>query len=303
MTFSLTILGSSSAIPTLTRNPSAHLLNVNERFFLIDCAEGTQLQIRRFHVHLQRIQRIFISHLHGDHYYGLIGLINTLHLLGRKDELHLYGPPLLKDIIDIQLQASQTTLNYPLVFYPLSFSEYNLIFEDGKVTVHSFPLIHSVPTCGFIFRQKIQDRKLRKDKINELNIPLGEMHNIKAGKDYTDQQGRVFKNEDITLDPPAPKSYAYCSDTAYNEDILPIIRHCDLLYHEATFMQKMVASAQDKRHSTTIEAATLAKKAMVKKLLIGHFSARYDDLQPLLDEARTIFPDTILAEDGMSFSI
>jgi len=303
MTFSLTILGSSSAIPTLTRNPSAHLLNVNERFFLIDCAEGTQLQIRRFHVHLQRIQRIFISHLHGDHYYGLIGLINTLHLLGRKDELHLYGPPVLKDIIDIQLQASQTTLNYPLVFYPLSFSGYNLIFEDDKVTVHSFPLIHSVPTCGFIFRQKNQGRKLRKDKVNELSIPIAAMHNIKEGQDYIDEQGRVFKNDDITRDPPAPKSYAYCSDTAYDEEILPIIRNCDLLYHEATFMQKMVASAQDKRHSTTIEAATLAKKAMVKKLLIGHFSARYDDLQPLLDEARTIFPDTILAEDGMSFPI
>src|ERR1035437_9391738 len=253
MSFKVTILGSSSAIPTLTRNPSAHLLNVNERLYLIDCAEGTQLQIRRFHVHFQRIQRIFISHLHGDHYYGLIGLINTLHLLGRKDELHLYGPPLLKDIIDIQMRASQTTLNYPLVFYPLSFSGYNMIFEDDKVTVHSFPLIHSVPTCGFIFRQKIQDRKLRKDKVNELRIPITAMHNIKE----------------------VPKSYAYCSDTAYDEEILPIIRNCDLLYHEATFMQKMVASAQDKRHSTTIEAATLAKKAMVKKLLIGHFSARY----------------------------
>jgi ribonuclease Z len=303
MTFSLTILGSNSAIPTLTRNPSAHLLNVNERLFLIDCAEGTQLQIRKFHVHFQRIQRIFISHLHGDHFFGLIGLLNSMHLLGRKEELHLYGPPLLKEILDLQLEASQTTLNYPLFFYPLSFSGYEMIYEDEKVTVHSFPLLHSVPTCGFIFQEKKQERRIRKDMLAELKIPVSEMQNLKRGQDYVDEQGRVFKNEEITLDPPSPRSYVYCSDTAYTESILPFIRQCDLLYHETTFMQNMAASARDKQHSTTIEAATIAKKANVKKLLIGHFSARYDDLQPLLEEARSVFPDTIIAEDGMSISI
>jgi ribonuclease Z len=303
MTFSVTILGSNSAIPTLTRNPSAHLLNVNERLFLIDCAEGTQLQIRKFHVHFQRIKRIFISHLHGDHFFGLIGLLNSLHLLGRKDEIHLYGPPMLKEIIDLQLEASQTTLNYPLFFYPLSFSGYDLIFEDEKVSVHSFPLVHSVPTCGFIFREKKQLRRIKKNILSEVNIPIEERHNIKRGQDFTDEKGRIFRNDELTLDPDRPRSYAYCSDTAYTETILPFIQYCDLLYHETTFMQKMAANAREKQHSTTIEAATLAKKAHVKKLLIGHFSARYDDLQPLLDEARTVFPETILAEDGMTVNI
>jgi ribonuclease Z len=303
MSFKVTILGSSSAIPTLTRNPSAHLLNVNERLYLIDCAEGTQLQIRRFHIHFQRIERIFISHLHGDHFFGLIGLLNSLHLLGRKEELHLYGPPLLKGILDLQLEASKTTLNYALFFHPLDFSGFEMIYENEKVSVYSFPLLHSVPTCGFLFREKKQERRIRKELLAVLKIPVEEMQNVKRGGDYTDEQGKVYKNEEITLDPPSPRSYAYCSDTSYSESIIPFIQQCDLLYHETTFMQEMAANAKEKQHSTTIEAATLAKKAEVKKLMIGHFSARYDDLQPLLDEARSVFPDTILAEDGMTINI
>ncbi|MCX6243278.1 MAG: ribonuclease Z [Bacteroidetes bacterium] len=298
MTFSLTILGSNSAIPTLSRNPSAHLLNVNERLFLIDCAEGTQLQIRRFHIHFQRIRRIFISHLHGDHYFGLIGLLNSLHLLGRKEEMHLYGPPLLEEILDLQLKASTTTLVYPLIFHPLSFGSYDLVYDDESVTVHSFPLLHSIPTCGFIFREKKAGRKIRKDLPDDVKIPLSEMKNLVQGDDVMDQEGRFHRNEELTTDPPAPRSYAYCSDTAYTESIIPYIQNCDLLYHESTFMQNMAGIAREKMHSTTVEAATLAKKAGVKKLLIGHFSARYDDLQPLLYEATHIFPETFLAEDG-----
>jgi len=303
MTFSLTVLGSNSAIPTLTRNPSAHLLNVNERFFLIDCAEGTQLQIRKFHIHFQRIQRIFISHLHGDHYFGLIGLLNSLHLLGRREELHLYGPPLLNEIIDLELKASNTNLNYPLYFYPLSFSGFEMIFEDEKVTVYSLPLMHSVPTCGFVFREKRQLRKIRKGILKEMDIPISDFHRIKRGEAYTDSSGRFFNNEDLTLDPPEPKSYVYCSDTRYDEKIIPYIQGCYLLYHEATFMQDKQQSAIDKMHSTAMEAALIAKKANVKKLLIGHFSARYDDLQPLLNEALSVFANTIIAEDGLSISI
>jgi len=303
MTFSLTILGSNSAIPTLTRNPSAHLLNVNERLFLIDCAEGTQLQIRKYHIHFQRIRRIFISHLHGDHFFGLIGLLNSLHLLGRKEELHLYGPPLLKEILDLQLDASQTTLVYPLIFHLISPAGYEMIYENDTVTVHSFPLVHSIPTCGFIFREKKQLRKIRKDRIKDLQVPVSEMLNLKKGKDYADEQGEIHKNEDLTLDPPPSRSYVYCSDTVYTESIIPYIQKADLLYHEATFMQDMTQIAHEKFHSTTIEAATLAKKAGVKKLLIGHFSARYEDLQPLLDEARSVFPETYLAEDGGKIQI
>jgi ribonuclease Z len=262
MTFSLTVLGSNSAIPTLNRNPSAHLLNVNERLFLIDCAEGTQLQMRRYHVKFQRIRHIFISHLHGDHFYGLIGLLTSLHLLGRHEELNLYGHPMLKEIIDLQLQASLTTLNYPLVFHPLHLEQYTLIHEDEKITVHSFPLKHSVPTCGFVFREK-----------------------------------KPARFSDIV------RSYAYCSDTAYTESILPYIQGCTLLYHETTFMHDRANNARDKQHSTTIEAATIAMKSSAKALMIGHFSARYDELEPLLAEAKTVFENTILAEDGKSYSV
>ncbi|NQV03305.1 MAG: ribonuclease Z [Bacteroidia bacterium] len=262
MTFSVTILGSNSAIPTLLRNPSAHLLNVNERIFLIDCAEGTQLQLRKYRIHFQRIRHIMISHLHGDHYFGLIGFLTTLHLLGRKEELHLYAPAGLEEIIQIQLDASMTTLIYPVIFHPLISGGLELIFEDERVTVHSFPLLHSIPTFGFLFREKIKVRKIA-----------------------------------------ARRSYVYCSDTAYDERIIPFISGVDLLYHEATFMQNKARVATDKLHSTTVEAATIAKKSRVKKLLIGHFSARYDDLLPVLTEAQQVFPETILAEDGITIHL
>lgn len=260
MTFSVTILGSNSAIPTLSRNPSAQLLNVNERFFLIDCAEGTQLQLRKYKIHFQRIKHVMISHLHGDHYFGLIGFLTSLHLLGRKEEMHLYAPAQLEEIIRIQLEASDTRLIYPLIFHPLVSSEMELIFEDDRLTVHSFPLLHSIPTCGFIFREKIKVRKVEKKRC-----------------------------------------YAYCSDTAYDERIIPVVDGVDLLYHEATFMHDKAAAAAEKMHATTIEAATIAQKSHVKKLLIGHYSARYDNLLPLLEETRRVFPDSFLAEDGATF--
>jgi ribonuclease Z len=303
MTFSLTVLGSSSAIPTLTRSPSAHLLNVNERLFLIDCAEGTQLQLRRYHAHIQRLRHIFISHLHGDHYYGLIGLLTTLHLLGRREELHLYAPPMLEEIIDIQLQASQSTLLYPLHFHPVHNDQHDKVYEDDVMMVHSFPVIHSVPTNGFIFREKLQVRKIRKDILEKIKIPVSEMSKIKKGEDYIDEAGIVYKNSTLTTDPPKPRSFAYCADTVYTETIIPYIQDCDLLYHEATFMHEKAAIAKEKMHSTTLEAAAIAEKGHVKKLIIGHFSARYDDLQPLLDEARTVFPETYLAEDGSVFHV
>ncbi len=263
MIFSVTILGSNSAIPTLQRNPSAHLLNANERLFLIDCAEGTQLQLRRCKIHFQRIKHVLISHLHGDHFYGLIGFLTSLHLLGRKEELHLYANPGLRQIIDIQLAASRTSLIYPLIFHPLVSNEKELILETERLQVFAFPLLHSVPTYGFLFVEK---------------------HNSSVRIRHA-------------------RSYAYCSDTAYSEDIIPYIKGVDLLYHEATFLHEMAESAHEKFHSTAFEAATIAARANVKKLLIGHFSARYDDLQPLLDEAKSVFPLTELAEDGKKFDI
>jgi ribonuclease Z len=224
-------------------------------------------------------------------------------LLGRKEKLHLYGPPLLKKIIDLELKASNTILNYPLYFYPLSFAGFELIYEDEKLTVHSFPLMHSVPTCGFIFREKRQLRKIRKNLQEEMEISISDLHRLKRGESYTDSSGRLYNNEDLTTNPPDLKSYAYCSDTLYNERMIPYIQGCDLLYHEATFMQDRLQSAKDKMHSTAMEAALVAKKAKVKRLLIGHFSARYDSLQPLLDEALLVFENTIIAEDGLSIKI
>jgi ribonuclease Z len=303
MTFSVTVLGSGSALPTLNRNPSAHLLNANERLFLIDCAEGTQVQLRKSRVHLQRIKAIFITHLHGDHFYGLIGLLTTFHLLGRREELHLYGPDMLEDIINLQLKASRTTLIYPVIFHVLTGDVPVTILENDFMTVESFPLVHSVPTWGFLFREKRQLRRIRKEIVDGLNVPVEEFLPIKQGKDFTDTDGIVHPNASITADPPKPKSYAYCTDTVYDEKIVPWIQGADLLYHETTFMEDMAQMAKDKLHATAREAAVIAQKAGVHKLLIGHFSARYDDLGPLLAEAKAVFPETFLAEEGLTFKV
>jgi ribonuclease Z len=262
MNFSLTVLGSNAAIPANNRNLSAHLLNANERFFLIDCGEGTQFQLRKYHLSMQRIKHIFISHLHGDHFFGLIGLLHSMHLLGRKEELHVYGPAMLDEILHLQMEASQTVLNYPYHFHPLRMDHYDLVLEQERITVHSFPLHHRIPTCGFVFREKNPPRRV-----------------------------------------PAARSYAYCSDTGYCEQVIPYIQEVSLLYHEATFMQNLAAVAADKFHSTAIEAATIATKARVKKLLLGHFSARYEDVGPLLEEARSVFPETYPAEEGIPIDI
>lgn len=262
MVFSVTVLGSNAAVPTLTRNPSAHLLNANERLFLFDCAEGTQLRLRQYKIHFQRINHIFISHNHGDHYYGLIGLLTTFHLLGRKNDLHVYAIQPLEEIIRIQLEASRTRLSYLLHFVEFDPDKDQVLFEDQRVTVSSFPLIHSVPASGFIVREKIKVRKQ-----------------------------------------PHARSYAYCTDTIFNRGIIPHIHGVDLLYHETTFKHDMIEAAHEKMHATTIEAATIAKEAEVKQLMIGHFSARYKDLEPLREEASGVFSNTILAEDGKTVNI
>ena len=301
--FNLTILGCSSATPTSERNPTAQLLGHGEKLFLIDCGEGTQVSLRKMHIHFQRIRHIFISHLHGDHFYGLIGLISSMHLLGRTKPLHIYGPPLLKEILDMQLLASQTTLLYSLEFHPTQSQKQEMIFEDDYMSVNSFPMLHRIPTTGFLFQEKPYERKIRKDVVELLKIPVHLIPKLRLGEDYVAPDGTVHFNNVITNDPPAPRSYAFCSDTAYFEAIIPIVKGASMLYHETTFMNDRAANAADKFHSTTGQAATIALKSGVKKLLIGHYSARYDDLQPMLDEARAIFPDTELAVDGCVFEI
>jgi ribonuclease Z len=303
MNFSVTILGSGAAIPTSDRNPTSHLVEVRNRLLLLDCGEGTQIQLRKSGVKIQKISHIFISHLHGDHYFGLIGLVNTLHLLGRTQELHLYSVSPLKQLIDLQLELSRTTLAYPLIFHAFETDKPAIILDDDQFTVTTIPLDHRVPTCGFLIKEKPEKRKIRKDFLKDARVPVQYFERIKEGEDYTDEKGNVFPNRLITDDPPAVKSYAYCTDTAYHEPIIPIIKNCDLLYHEATFMEDKAADAHAKFHSTAREAATIAKKAGVKKLVIGHFSARYKEVESLLQEAKEVFPETILGQDGMTIQV
>ncbi|MEI6749931.1 MAG: ribonuclease Z [Bacteroidales bacterium] len=301
--FSVTILGSSSASPTSERNPTSQLINHREQFFLIDCGEGTQVQLRRNHIRFNRIEHIFISHLHGDHFFGLIGLISTMHLLGRKKELHIYSPPELEEIIQLQLRVSNTTLIYSLIFHSTQAENPEKIMENEHLEVITLPLNHRVQTTGFIFREKLDLRRIDTDAVKKHKIPYGNFEALKSGNDYTTLEGKLIRNKKLTTDPPSIRSYVYCSDTAYCEHVIPFIQGADLLYHETTFMADKSAAAAEKFHSTTLEAGTIAKKARVKKLIIGHFSARYDELQPLLDETKTIFHETNLAEEGMTFEV
>ncbi len=303
MTFSLNVLGSNSAIPTLTRNPSAQVLNVNERLFLIDCAEGTQIQFRKFKIRFQRINHIFISHLHGDHYFGLMGLLFSYHLLGREKELYIYAPPDLQKVIDLHIKVAKARLGYTYHFIPLENGIKKRIYEDDSLCIDSFPMKHRIPTWGFVFCEKKGDRKMRKDMMDKLNIPFEAVRKIKKGANYTDENGRVYENTLLTASPPTPRSFAYCSDTKYDESIISHIKGVDLLYHEATFAEDMKETSEKKMHTTARQAAMIAKKAGVKELLIGHFSSRYDSPEILLREAREVFPETIAACDGKRIEV
>jgi ribonuclease Z len=303
MNFSVTILGNNSATPVSGRHPTAHAIHHLNRYFLADCGEGTQMQFKRHKVRFSKINDIFISHLHGDHYFGLIGLVTTFHLFGRENELHIYSPPGLEEIINLQLQASQTELAYPLFFHLVDTENATRVYEDEYLEVSTIPMNHRIPTCGYLFREKVRDRNLREGVVKKYKIPSDLISGIKKGNDFIDKHGNVLTVDDLTLDPKPPRSYAFCSDTGYIESTADIVKGVDLLYHEATFMHDRQEMAQEKFHSTSIEAATLAKNAGVKKLIIGHYSARYDDLEPMLEEARTIFPETYLADEGRKFMI
>ena len=300
MSFKLTILGCSSAIPTIYRNPTAQLLNVNERFFLIDCGEGTQVQLRKNQLSFQRINYIFISHLHGDHYFGLIGLISSMHLLGRNKELHIYAHNELKDIVDLQLAASNTELNYPLFFHSLPEDKEIVIIEDDNIKVSNLILDHSIKCSGFLFEEKKSDRKIIKAEVEKYSIPFDKMNSLKNGADWISPQGDIIFNDVLTTNNSLPHKYAFCSDTRYNELLIEKIKKVDLLYHETTFMNDLVDRAIETGHSTTSQAATIAKKAEVKKLLIGHYSQRYKNLDDLLDETKNIFSNSHLSFAGLT---
>jgi ribonuclease Z len=303
MTFEVTILGSSSATPIYQRHPTAQVLNIHERFFLIDCGEGTLIQMNRFRIKFHRINHVFISHLHGDHYLGLMGLLSTMHLQGRAIPLHLYAPPELKEIIDIQLRYSQTELRYELKFHAIHASLSKVIFEDEDLEVSTIVLNHRIACTGFLFKEKQKLRKLIKDKILQFNIPVTVFPELKNGADFVMENGQVIPNEAITSDPRSPRSYAFCSDTLYHEKIIQQVSGIDLLYHEATFMNDKADRAIQTFHTTAAQAAAIAKNANVKRLIIGHFSARYKNLYPLLEEAKEVFENTTLALEGDRFTI
>jgi ribonuclease Z len=296
--FELTILGCSSATPTSTRNPTAQLLNIAERFFLIDCGEATQIQLRRFKLKFQRINHIFISHLHGDHYLGIIGLLSSMHLMGRTIDLHLYCPPELKEIIEVQFKHSQTFLNYAIVYHPHQYVNNDLIFEDERVEVRAVVLNHRIPCCGFVFTEKQVQPSITKDVIEHYDLQIEEIIAIKNGADYT-YKGEVIPNHRL-VKKYKPRKYAFVSDTCYDERIIEYIQGADLLYHEATFLNELLSRAKETFHTTALQAGIIAQKAAAGKLMIGHFSARYKDLQPILDEAQLNFPNTVLAVEGES---
>lgn len=303
MPFEVTILGSSSATPTSTRHPSAQVVNILGRFFLIDCGEGTQMQLRKYKFKLQKIKFICISHLHGDHYLGLIGLISTMTLLNRKSELLIFAPNGIEEIIKLHLKLSHSIINFPLKVISLKKTGLTKIFEDKSINLFSFPLKHRVPCWGFKLVEKKRKKNIIKSAIKKFNIPINQFNSIKCGSDFVDEKNNIIKNDMITIDSPEPRSYAYCSDTVYYEKIIDYVRDVDLLYHEATFHSDLQKRAKQTYHSTTRDAAKIAKKASVDKLIIGHFSSRYKDLDILKEDALKFFRNTDLALEGSKWNI
>ena len=303
MKFEITILGSSSATPIFNRNPTSQAININDRLYLIDCGEGTQQQMLRFDVKASRIDHIFISHLHGDHYLGLVGLISSMHLNGRIKPLHIYCPAHLKEIIDLQLNYSETTLQYPIEYKFTDATKIELLLDNQDITVKTIPLNHRIACTGFLFKEKKRLRKLIKERIEALAIPVPYFSALKKGVDYVLPDGEVIKNNTLTIDSSDPKSYAYCSDTMYDERYFEQISNVTLLYHESTFLNNMLDRALETHHTTALQAGEIALKTNAKRLIIGHFSARYKTLNDLIDEARSVFPEAELAVEGKVFSI
>jgi len=299
----LTILGSSSALPTSERYPSAHVLNAHERLFLIDCGEGTQMQLRKNRISFSKINHIFISHLHGDHLFGLYGLLSTLSLMGRRNPIRLFAPENYHQILLSHLQDFDIHLNFEIDFTPLAGNDPVQVLDDKYITVTSFPLQHRVPAFGFLFREKKAERNIIKECITNYNIPQIRIPAIKKGADYVTPEGIIIKNEDITTPPPEPLSFAYCSDTKYFRRLSSFVKGVTLLYHEATFDKCMGDLAEMTGHSTTLDAARTALEAGAGSLIIGHFSARYKSFYPLVEEAKSLFSNTFPAVDGRSYDI
>ncbi|SCY05593.1 ribonuclease Z [Flavobacterium caeni] len=298
----LTILGCYAATPRTLTNPTAQVLEIKNHVFLIDCGEATQVQLRKSKIKFSKIEHIFISHLHGDHVYGLIGLVSTFMLLNRTADLHIYGPKGIKEIITLQLRLSNSWTSYGLFFHELESAESQVVFEDDKVLVKTIPLKHRIYTNGFLFEEKIGEKKLNPYAMQQYQIPVYHFQNIKNGKDITLEDGTVLANSLLAFEPNPPKSYAFCSDTVYDESIVPYIKGVDVLYHESTFLESEAELATKTMHSTARQAATVARLAGVKQLVLGHYSTRYDRIERFRDEALAEFPEVLLANDGETFN-
>jgi len=297
----LTILGCYAATPRTFTNPTSQVLEIRNRLFLIDCGEGTQVQLRKNKVKFSKINHVFISHLHGDHVYGLIGLVSTFMLLGRTADLHIYGPVGIKELVTMQLRLSNSWTTYGLYFHELESAESQLIYEDDKVSVRTIPLKHRIYTNGFLFIEKPAERKLNVEAVSKYKIDSIYYRKIKAGKDVKLDDGTVVPNIALTFDPDHPKSYAFCSDTVYDESIIPFIKDADILYHESTFLETETLLATKTMHSTARQAASIAKLANVGTLVLGHYSTRYESIEKFADEAKTVFPNVLLADDTRTF--
>ena len=299
----LTILGCHSATPRINSNPTSQVLEINNHIFLIDCGEGTQIQLRKQKIKFSRIKHIFISHLHGDHYFGLVGLISTFRLLTREADLHIYAPKGLKEVITLQMKLSDSWTNYQLFFHELESKSSELIFEDDKVEVYTIPLNHRVYTNGFLFKEKPAERKLDMNAVLNAQIDKSYFRKLKQGFDVENEKGEIISNTLLTKNPPKPKSYAFCSDTLFHPEIIPVINNVNAIYHESTFLEKHRHLCEQTKHSTAKQAAEIAKQANAKTLILGHYSTRYDDLNLFKEEAQTVFKNVELAEDGVVFNI
>jgi len=295
----VTILGNNSAIPAFGRHPTAQVVDNSGSIFLVDCGEGTQMQIDKYKIRRSKIDHIFISHLHGDHYFGLIGLITSMGLSGRKNDLHIYGPEPLKKVIDLQLSVADARMPYAIIFYPLQ--KEGVIKDDAKITIECFAVKHRIECWGFIFKEKKNPRKIIYEEVKRYNIPVSFYDNLQQGEDFINSNNEVIQNVLLTHSSSLPKMYAYCADTLYYEPLIEKIKHADLLYHEATYLHSLQKKAEERFHSTTKEAALIAQKAAVKKLLIGHFSSMYQSLDEFENEARSVFAQTELAMEGCTY--
>lgn len=301
--FDLNILGCGSALPTTRHLATSQVIDLRDKLYMIDCGEGTQVQMRRMHIKFSRLNHIFISHLHGDHCFGLPGLISTLGMLGRNGELVIHGPKEVEDFMRPVLDLFCKGLPYEVRFNPVDPKTNTLVMEDRSVSVYSIPLKHRVPCCGYLFAEKPKEAHIIRDMVDFYKVPVRMLQEIKKGADFVTEDGEVIPNNRLTRPAAAPKKYAYCSDTAYLPSIIPIIEGVDVLYHEATFAESDAARAKETFHSTARQAAEIARQAQAKRLVIGHYSARYEDNSILKQEADEIFPNTILGEEGLKLSV